>query len=76
MRSEMKEMDLDVRKTLPFAAENAGFPEFSESPDFVAPPPGPALGAKSADELAWIDSKLLSPEIRQLVQGAMRYAKA
>ncbi len=75
MRNEMDKLMDQTGSSLPFAEGNTGFPEFSESPDFVALS-GSAQGAKHVDEQAWMDSKLLSPEVRQMLQSAMKCAKA
>ena len=53
-------------------ALNAGFPEFSEMPEFCADIPSETEDAEIA---GWFESSLLSPEIQSLVCDAVKDAR-
>ncbi len=65
--SEVMGIQMDLRKVHADCLVNAGFPEFSEMPEFHQAP--------KAMDRAWLDSALLSPEIRRLMEKSFELEK-
>ena len=63
------EIRTNLQKPTSECLVNSGFPEFSERPEFHQAPP-------RAMETDWLDSELLSPEIRRLMKGICGIEKA
>lgn len=65
--SEVMGIQMDLRKAHSEYYLNAGFPEFSEMPEFYQAP-------KVVDR-EWLESTLLSPEIRRLMEKSFDLKK-
>lgn len=65
--SELMGMQLELRKVHSEYFVNAGFPEFSEMPEFYQAP--------KAIDREWMESALFSPEIRRLMEKSFDLKK-